>query len=65
MTNETMYSHICAMLQEYDLHTGNRGADGVISNPENWVGSEYFPFYASAAALLIERSEERRVGKEC
>lgn len=54
MTNETIYSHICVMLQEYDLHTGNRAADGVISNPEKWVDSEYFPFYASAAALLIE-----------
>lgn len=54
MTNETTYSHICVMLREYDLHTGNRAADGVISNPEKWVESEYFPFYASAAALLIE-----------
>ena len=54
MTYETMYNHICVLLQEYDLHTGNRAADGVISNPEKWVSSEYFPFYASAAALLIE-----------
>lgn len=54
MTNETTYSHICVMLREYDLHTGNRAADGVISNPEKWIDSEYFPFYASAAALLIE-----------
>ena len=56
MTYETMYNHICVLLQEYDLHTGNRAADGVISNPEKWVSSEYFPFYASAAALLIETS---------
>ena len=55
MTNETMYSHICAMLQEYDLHTGHRAADGVISSPEKWIDAvDYFPFYASAAALLIE-----------
>lgn len=54
MTYETMYNHICVLLQEYDLHTSNRAADGVISNPEKWVSSEYFPFYASAAALLIE-----------
>ena len=55
MTSETMYSHICAMLQEYDLHTGHRAADGVISNPEKWIdAANYFPFYASAAALLIE-----------
>lgn len=54
MTYETMYNHICVLLQEYDLHTGSRAADGVISNPEKWVDSEYFLFYASAAALLIE-----------
>ena len=55
MTSETMYSHICAMLQEYDLHTGHRAADGVISNPEKWIdAANYFPFYASAAALLLE-----------
>ena len=42
------------MLEEYDLHTGNRGADGVIARPNEWVDSAYFPFYASAAALLIE-----------
>lgn len=24
MTYETMYNHICVLLQEYDLHTGNR-----------------------------------------
>lgn len=34
MTYETMYNHICVLLQEYDLHTGSRAADGVISNPE-------------------------------
>lgn len=56
MTYETMYNHICVLLQEYDLHTGSRAADGVISNPEKWVDSEYFLFYASAAALLIETS---------
>ena len=54
MTNERFFEHVCAMLQEYDLHTGNRGADGVISNPEKWVGSQFFPFYASAAEMLIE-----------
>lgn len=54
MTNEKMYEHICAMLQEYDLHTGSQGADGVISNPEKWVSCDYFPFYASAAEMLIE-----------
>lgn len=54
MTNEKFYEHICVMLQEYDLHTGNRGADNVITNPEKWVSSEFFPFYASAAEMLIE-----------
>ncbi len=54
MTNEMFYKHICVMLQEYDLHTGNRGATNVISNPEKWTSSDYFPFYASAAELLIE-----------
>lgn len=54
MTNERFYEHVCAMLQEYDLHTGSRGADGVIANPEQWVSSDYFPFYASAAEMLIE-----------
>lgn len=54
MKNETMYLHICKMLEEYDLHTGSRGADSVISTPEKWINSEYFPFYASAAAMLIE-----------
>ena len=54
MTNEMFYRHICVMLQEYDLHTGNRGASNVISNPEKWISSDYFPFYASAAELLIE-----------
>ena len=54
MKNETMYLHICTMLEEYDLHTGNRGADSVIATPEKWIDSKYFPFYASAAAMLIE-----------
>ena len=53
MTNEKFYQSICEMLQEYDLHTGSRGADGVISAPEKWIGSP-FTFYANAAALLIE-----------
>lgn len=54
MTNEKLYEHICVMLREYDLHTGNRGADGVISNPEKWIFSDQFPFYAAAAEMLIE-----------
>lgn len=54
MTNKKFYEHICVMLREYDLHTGNQGADNVISHPENWVSSEHFPFYASAAEMLIE-----------
>lgn len=54
MRNEKIYKHICVMLREYDLHTGNRGADSVISNPEKWISSEYFPFYAAAAEMLID-----------
>ncbi len=55
MTYEKQYQHICTMLHEYDLRTGSRGADGVIANPEKWIDrGEYFPFYASAAAMLIE-----------
>ena len=54
MTNEKYYQHICTMLHEYDLHTGSRGADGVIANPEKWIDCNHFPFYASAAAMLIE-----------
>lgn len=54
MTNEKFYEHVCEMLREYDLHTGNNGADGVIANPEKWVSSDYFPFYAAAAEILIE-----------
>lgn len=54
MTNEMLYKHICVMLQEYDLHTGNRGATNVIANPEQWISSNYFPFYAAAAEMLIE-----------
>lgn len=42
------------MLHEFDQHTGNRGAEGVISSPEKWVDSTYFPFYAAAAEMLIE-----------
>lgn len=54
MTGEKFYEHICIMLREYDIHTGNEGADSVIANPENWVASDSFPFYASAAEILIE-----------
>lgn len=42
------------MLHEYDLHTGSNAADGVISNPEKWLDSLHFPFYAAAAEMLIE-----------
>lgn len=54
MTNKKFYEHICVMLREYDLHTGNQGADNVVANPEKWVSSEYFPFYAAAAEVLVE-----------
>lgn len=54
MTAEMRIESICIMLHEYDQHTGNRGAEGVISAPEKWVDSTYFPFYAAAASMLIE-----------
>ena len=55
MTNEKLYEHICTMLQEYDEHTGNRGADGVIEQPEKWAAlPTFYPFYAAAAELLID-----------
>lgn len=52
--NETIYQHICTMLREYDQHTGSRGADNVIAHPDKWIDNRHFPFYASAAALLVE-----------
>ncbi len=54
MTSETIYGHICTMLREYDAQTDNQNAEEVISNPERWVDSVYFPFYANAAELLID-----------
>ena len=54
MNNQKMLENLCVMLREYDEHTGSRGADGVIANPEKWDDSDHFPFYASAASLLIE-----------
>ena len=55
MTYEKQFEHICTMLHEYDLHTGSRGADGVIANPEKWIDcTQFYPFYASAAVMLIE-----------
>lgn len=54
MTNQQKMESICTMLHEYDLHTGNRAAEGVIANPEKWLDSAYFPFYAAAAEMLIE-----------
>lgn len=54
MTNEQKMQNICTMLHEFDLHTGNRAAEGVIANPEKWLDSTYFPFYAAAAEMLLE-----------
>ena len=57
MTSDKLYQSIVTMLQEYDLHTGSRGAEAVIAHPERWSEGEvarHYPFYAQAAALLIE-----------
>ena len=57
MRNENRYQVICEMLQAYDNATGNRGADHVIKHPQEWLSNRYQPFYANAAALLIEARE--------
>lgn len=54
MTNEKRLETVCEMLREYDLHTGNRAADGVITHPEKWVDAAHFPFYAAAAEMLVD-----------
>lgn len=56
MNAEMRIASICVMLHEFDQHTGNRGAEGVISSPEKWVDSTYFPFYAAAEMLIEARA---------
>ena len=61
MTTENMISHICRMLQDYDLHTGSRAADLVISDPARWLREcpdGAFPFYDSAAEMLLSCREK-------
>ena len=57
MKHENRYRAICEMLQAYDNATGNRGADHVIKHPQEWLNNHFQPFYANAAALLIEARE--------
>lgn len=57
MKNERRYQALCEMLQAYDAATGNRGADHVIKNPNEWINNAWQPFYANAATLLIEALE--------
>ena len=57
MKHENRYQVICEMLQAYDNATGNRGADHVIKNPHEWLNCQWQPFYANAAALIIEARE--------
>lgn len=56
MTVQNKYKAICEMLREFD--SASRGiydaAEKVINNPHEWVESNYFPFYANAASLLID-----------
>lgn len=54
MTAEKRYSAVCKLLREYDLHTGNLGAEGVIKDPNKWAAFNLLPFYQNAAELLID-----------
>lgn len=61
MKNDLVLSGVIEMLKDYDLHTGNKGATGVIENPHKFYDGEmkkYFPFYYAAAGLIIAAMEE-------
>lgn len=59
MTNEKRYALVCEMLKAYDaVSDGAMGAaEEIIKEPHKWVNTNLFPFYADAAALLIEAKE--------
>ncbi len=56
MTNERMYKNICDMLRAYDAVSDGamNAAEEVIKNPHEWQNSTYFPFYATAAQMLLD-----------
>lgn len=54
MTPEKTYENVCNMLREYDNATGNGYAGAVIDRPWEWEHGTIFPFYESAAKMLID-----------
>lgn len=60
MTAEKRYELIVGMLRMHeDKGSPTEGiTDEVIKNPSAWVNSDYFPFYANGAQLILECREE-------
>ena len=58
MTPEKTYENIVTMLKEYDKTAGNTAAGAVIAKPWEWTDNAIFPFYASAAKMLIDCREQ-------
>lgn len=58
MTPEKTYENIVAMLNEYDRASGFTAAGEVVSKPWEWTDNNIFPFYASAARMLIDCREQ-------
>lgn len=62
MTTEKMIEHVAAMLEQYDISTGSRGAASVIADPAKWLqdpaARNYLPQYVAAAELLLALREK-------
>ena len=52
--NVYRYECVYGMLLAFDQNTGNCNYPDVLLHPEQRIGNQSFPFYASAAALLLE-----------
>lgn len=65
MTAQATYEMVCGMLYDFDLRTGNKGAENVISDPFTWIKQGYIEFYRMAAEMIIDcRSALDKAGQK-